>query len=469
MIGAIIGDIVGSRFEWNNHRSKDFDLFGEGCFATDDSIMTVAVAKAVTESGKDYDLLEKNAVKYMVEIGRKYPNCGYGGRFNAWLFADEQKPYNSYGNGAAMRVSACGFAAETQEEVVSLARAVTVPTHNHREGLKGAEATAMVIFWARNGRTKAQIREEVEKLYYKLDFTLDGIRDSYEFNETCMETVPQAIEAFLESNGFEDAIRNAISIGGDSDTVAAITGGMAEAYYGVPSDIRKTAMSYLDKGLREIVVEFEKKYSSTKMYQSVIEFMRKDEENFSAGILYDLLQHSFMTDYSHGHNLKNALKKQGKKEIEELDFSKLSLREIFGALDGIYSKACSLAYPSQMYSTGVFASIADRLEQLDKSPEKGGFDERKYLHIRNLLIAACDASAFKKNRLILDPDEGIITFYAGANNLVKNDVRLNAGSKLETWTYLNAVIKNKWITIYEPEYEHFYIIFPDERMKEFLC
>lgn len=122
-----------------------------------------------------------------------------------------------------------------------------------------------------------------------------------------------------------------------------------------------------------------------------------------------------------------------------------------------------------MYSTGVFAPIAYRLEQLDKSPEKGGFDERKYLHIRNLLIAACDASAFKKNRLILDPHEGIIMVYAGENNLVKNDVRLNAGSKLETWTYLNAVIKNKWITIYEPEYEHFYIIFPDERMKEVLC
>lgn len=122
MIGAIIGDIVGSRFEWNNHRSKDFELFGEGCFATDDSIMTVAVAKAVTESGKDYDLLEKNAVKYMVEIGRKYPNCGYGGRFNAWLFADEQKPYNSYGNGAAMRVSACGFAAEWRKRITAFLR-----------------------------------------------------------------------------------------------------------------------------------------------------------------------------------------------------------------------------------------------------------------------------------------------------------------------------------------------------------
>ena len=122
MIGAIIGDIVGSRFEWNNHRSKDFELFGEGCFATDDSIMTVAVAKAVTESGKDYDLLEKNAVKYMVEIGRKYPNCGYGGRFNVWLFADEQKPYNSYGNGAAMRVSACGFAAEWRKRITAFLR-----------------------------------------------------------------------------------------------------------------------------------------------------------------------------------------------------------------------------------------------------------------------------------------------------------------------------------------------------------
>lgn len=257
MLGAIIGDIVGSRFEWHNIKCKEFELFTPKCEPTDDSIMTLAVAKAIIACGGDYSKLGEQAVYWMRKIGRPYPNCGYGGRFFQWMYAARPQPYGSYGNGAAMRVSACGFAARTLEEAKALSKAVTEVTHNHPEGLKGAEATAVAIYLARTGSSKDEIRAHMAREYYPLDFTLDGIRDSYRFNETCQQTVPQAIEAFLESTDFEDAIRNAISIGGDSDTLAAITGGIAEAYYGVPAAIRDAAMNYLNEDFRAILREFE--------------------------------------------------------------------------------------------------------------------------------------------------------------------------------------------------------------------
>lgn len=266
MIGAIIGDVVGSRFEFNNHRDKDFELFTEDCQATDDSIMTLAVAKAIMEAekiikpsfgGYDFDsdyysLIEKKTIKYMQEIGRKYPNCGYGGMFSKWVFSDDPQPYNSFGNGAAMRISPVGFAARTESEACMLSEVVTGVTHDHDEGIKGAEATAVAIYMAKRGFTKSEIRNRIISNYYSLDFTIDDIRDSYQFNETCQDTVPQAIEAFLESTSFEDAIRNAISIGGDSDTLAAITGAIAEAYYGVPEKLKEKALSYLNDELRFI-------------------------------------------------------------------------------------------------------------------------------------------------------------------------------------------------------------------------
>jgi len=270
MIGAIIGDIVGSRFEFNNHRSNDFELFTEDCSVTDDSIMTLAVAKAIMEAkkiiepslrGQDFDskydsLLESMTIKYMQEIGRKYPNCGYGGMFGRWVFSDNPKPYNGYGNGAAMRISPVGFAAATESEARRLSKVVTATTHNHHEGIKGAEAVVAAIFMARCGFTKSEIRDKIVKNYYPLNFTIDEIRDTYEFNETCQETVPQAIEAFLESTSFEDAIRTAVSLGGDSDTLAAITGSIAEAYYGVPEAIRDKALEYLDEELLKIYEEW---------------------------------------------------------------------------------------------------------------------------------------------------------------------------------------------------------------------
>jgi len=260
MLGAIIGDIVGSRFEWNNIKTKEFDFFNYRCEFTDDSVMTLAIASAILEADGNYNKLSDLTVACMREIGRYYPNCGYGGMFRQWIFSDDMGPYNSFGNGAAMRVSACGFVANTLEEAITLSRMVTEITHNHPEGMKGAEAIAVCVFLAREGKNILEIRDYVNEHYYPMNFTLDGIRDRYQFNETCQETVPQAIMAFLESTGFEDAIRNAVSIGGDSDTLAAITSAIAEAYYGIPTKIRKHALTFLHERLLKILNDFENVY-----------------------------------------------------------------------------------------------------------------------------------------------------------------------------------------------------------------
>jgi type I restriction enzyme M protein len=260
MLGAIVGDIAGSRFEGYGNKTKEFDLFTAECSVTDDSVMTLAVAQAILECGGDWDKLSSAAVRCMRAIGRAYPYVGYGGMFRRWLRSDDPKPYNSYGNGAAMRVSACGFAANSFEEALMLSRRVTEVTHDHPEGIKGAEAVAAAIFLAREGKSISDIRGCIDTHYYPMDFTLDSIRDEYEFSESCQGSVPQALTAFFESEGFEDTIRNAISIGGDSDTIAAIAGGIAEAYYGIPADIRKRALTFLDETLFKILIDFEDLY-----------------------------------------------------------------------------------------------------------------------------------------------------------------------------------------------------------------
>lgn len=260
MIGAIAGDVVGSIYEFDNHRSKKFPLFSKGCFATDDSIMTLAVAKALIEWKRTGERLSDLTVKYMQQVGRPYPGCGYGGRFLQWIYSDNPEPYNSFGNGAAMRVSPVAYVAWSLQEARELSHAVTAVTHNHPEGLKGAEATAVATWMALDGRSKDEIGAYVNQNYYKLDFTIDEIRPTYWFNETCQDTVPQAIQAFLESDSFEDAIRTAISVGGDSDTLATITGAIAGAYYGVPDDIRGEAESYLDSTLYGIYREFRQEF-----------------------------------------------------------------------------------------------------------------------------------------------------------------------------------------------------------------
>lgn len=259
MLGAIIGDIAGSRFEFHNHKSTDFELFTLSCRPTDDSTMTLAVALALLRSGGDRNVLPQAAITAMRELGGKY-RYGYGSSFRRWLFEDDPKPYGSWGNGAGMRVSPCGWAAASLEEALALSDAVTGVTHDHPEGLKGARAIAAAVFLARQGASRDEIRKHIVQQYYALDFTLDEIRPDYRFDVSCQGSVPQAIEAFLESASFEHAIRLAISIGGDSDTIAAMTGAIAGAFYGIPEDIRNDALVFLDEARREILFDFEKKY-----------------------------------------------------------------------------------------------------------------------------------------------------------------------------------------------------------------
>ena len=258
MIGAILGDIIGSRHEFDNIKTKDFELFTPDCGFTDDTVMTCAVAAALMECHGDYTELEKKTVEVMQLIGRQYPDCGYGGMFWRWMFSDQPKPYNSFGNGAAMRVSPVGFIAGNIEQAKELAHKVTSITHNHPEGLKGAEATAVAIVMARQGRTKEEIREVMERDYYTSEYTVDEYRDIIRGHgdETCQVSMPEALQCFYEGESYEDVIRNCISIGGDSDTLAAIAGGIAEAYYGVPEEMKLQLPEYLDERLMNIVEAF---------------------------------------------------------------------------------------------------------------------------------------------------------------------------------------------------------------------
>lgn len=254
MIGAIIGDIAGSVYEWNNIKTKDFPLFSPGCFFTDDTVMTLAVAEGLMNGGSAEAL-----VQAMKKYGRMYPDAGYGGRFSSWLFSEDNAPYNSWGNGSAMRVSAAAWMFDTLSDVEQYAKISAAVTHNHPEGIKGAQATAAAIFLARKGRSKKDIKAYIESKYsYDLSRTLYEIRPDYQFNESCQKTVPEAITAFLESTDFEDAIRNAISLGGDSDTLAAITGSIAGAAYGIPEEIKQKALSILDECLLNVYQRFAK-------------------------------------------------------------------------------------------------------------------------------------------------------------------------------------------------------------------
>ncbi len=254
MIGAVVGDIVGSIYEWDNIKSTEFPLFQDHCFFTDDSVLTVALADAIL-SGESY------AAK-MREYVRRYPDAGYGGHFRAWAKGKLLAPYNSCGNGAGMRISPVGWAYDTLEQVLLRAEEFTAVTHNHPEGIKGGVATAAAIFFGRTGHGKEQIRNRIVELVgYDLSLTCDEIRPGYTFDATAQGTIPQAIIAFLESSDFESAIRLAISLGGDSDTLACITGSIAEAYYGgVPEEIRRQATGFLDAPLLQVTTEFTRKY-----------------------------------------------------------------------------------------------------------------------------------------------------------------------------------------------------------------
>ena len=257
MIGAILGDIVGSRFEFHNHLSKDFEFLHRRCDFTDDTVMTCAVAQALMGSREDWSDLSEKTIEAMQWIGRQFPNCGYGARFIHWMFSKDPQPYGSYGNGSAMRISQVGFAARDVEEAKKLSAAVTKVSHNHPEGMKGAEATAVAIVMARQGKTKNEIRAAMEE-YYDLGTTVEEYRGNCRGHgqETCQVSMPQALVCFFEGESYEDVIRNCISIGGDSDTIAAIAGGIAEAFYGVPEKYQIKAERFLPPVLVQIVLDF---------------------------------------------------------------------------------------------------------------------------------------------------------------------------------------------------------------------
>ena len=254
MKGAIIGDIVGSIYEFHNLKSKDFPLFQPDCRFTDDTVMTVAAGMGLLQAYEsDCDLLEA-LTDSLHDYGNRYPHRGYGGRFRRWLHSPDPQPYNSWGNGAPMRCSPAGMIAATPEKAYELGTYTAAPTHNHPEGMKAAGVTAMLIWQARHGMGLAELRQFAGK-YYDIP-KLDELRPGYSFDVSCMGTMPAVFAAFFESRDFEDAIRNAISVGGDSDTIAAITGSLAEAYYGVPDEIWHRASLYLTDELRDDMARF---------------------------------------------------------------------------------------------------------------------------------------------------------------------------------------------------------------------
>ena len=258
MFGAILGDIIGSAYEFDSHncKSKDFPLFSRRSTFTDDTVMTLAVADALMKVSPedDDDVIRAELVRSMQAIGRHYPYCGYGGRFIGWMFSDHPQPYNSCGNGSGMRVSSVGWFYNDLDTVLRMAKLTADVTHNHPEGVKGAQSIAAAIFLARTGKSKADIKAYVEQQFgYDLDRTCDEIRPTYHHVESCQESVPESIIAFLEGTDYEDVIRTAVSIGGDSDTIADMAGAIAEAFYGVPEELKQECRDRLPEELREIL------------------------------------------------------------------------------------------------------------------------------------------------------------------------------------------------------------------------
>ena len=374
MLGAIIGDIVGSRFEWHNNKSKDFDFLTYRCRPTDDSIMSLAIAKAILNS-KDINEVRTNSVAYMQELGRKYPDAGYGGHFSSWLRSNNPQPYNSWGNGSAMRVSACGFAANSIDEAISLAKATAEVTHNHPEGIKGAVATAVAIYMARTGSNILEIQDYINKHYYKIDFKLDEIRDNYTFDVSCQGSVPQALEAFFESTSFEDAIRNAISIGGDSDTIAAITGGIAEAYYGIPSDIRSHALTFLaDDILIKILTDFENKYPSKVEITTEKSSYAVDTPD-NAKITGNNRSELLTASYEQGKSVEDSINSNAIETTPQYLFQKL-----YAAATVLYGHVEKAAYRTYLIPLLFFKRISDVYdEEIEDAIKEYGVEGAKFM------------------------------------------------------------------------------------------
>ena len=259
MYGTILGDIIGSPYEFDRgNKSKDFPLFSRFSEFTDDTVMAVAVAEAFMDAPEDEAAIRRHLIRAMQKWGHRYPDCGYGVRFNGWLASRNPRPYGSYGNGSAMRVAAVAWLYSDMETVRRMAGISADVTHNHPEGIKGAEATAAAIFLGRTGHSKDEIKAYLEsEFHYDLSRSCDEIRPGYRHVESCQETVPEAITAFLEGNSFEDVIRTAVSLGGDCDTLTAIAGSMAEGFYSVPEELKEECRKRLPADLLEVLDRFD--------------------------------------------------------------------------------------------------------------------------------------------------------------------------------------------------------------------
>ena len=262
MYGAILGDIIGSPYEFDmGDKTKDFPLFSEESYFTDDTVMTIAVAEAFMGTPDDEGVIRHRLIQSMQKWGHRYPGAGYGVRFCDWLESSDPRPYNSWGNGSAMRVSAVAWLFDNLDTVRRMARISADVTHNHPEGIKGAEATAAAIYLGRTGHSKNEIKAYIESEFqYNLSRTCDEIRPNYYHVESCQETVPEAITAFLEGNSFEDVIRTAVSLGGDCDTLTCIAGAIAEGFYGVSDELKQQCKEYLDDALNDILVRFDTEF-----------------------------------------------------------------------------------------------------------------------------------------------------------------------------------------------------------------
>lgn len=374
MLGAIIGDIAGSRFERHNIKTKEFDLLTHKCKVTDDSVMSLAIAKAILLCNKKYDTLSEVSIKCMQDLGRKHPHAGYGGHFSRWLLQNDPQPYNSWGNGSAMRVSSCGHAASSLNEAIDLARKVTMVSHNHPEGIKGAEAVAVAIYMARTGSNLLEIQDYINRNYYKIDFKLDDIREKYDFDVSCQGSVPQALEAFFESTCFEDTIRNAISIGGDCDTIAAIAGSVAEAYYGIPTDIRAHAMSFLDDELLKILTDFENQYPSK------VE-IKTDKSSYSIDTSKDTCvsgsnrSEILTSSYEQGRRAEKSIEASAEETTPQYLFQKL-----YAAATVLYGHVEKAAYRTYLIPLLFFKRISDVYdEETEDAIKEYGVDGAKFM------------------------------------------------------------------------------------------
>ena len=368
MLGAIIGDIAGSRFERINHRSKEFEMFDKRCRLTDDSTMSLAVAKSILDCDGDYETLSCKAVSNMQELGRIYKNAGYGRTFIKWIFSDDPQPYNSFGNGSAMRVGPCGYAAKTLDEARDLSSKVTRISHDHQEGMKGAEVIAAAVFLARTGKSKEEIRAYIQENYYEINFTLDQIRKTYMFDASCQGSVPVALEAFYEATDFEDAIRGAISVGGDSDTIAAMTGAVAEAYFGIPEGLVDSAIEYLDSREMEILYYFEKAYPSKAL----------DEDGEPSRSIFDVLGDAVnkfipagTTKEANGELIGGVSHAWADNEVMQPDFSSFDKRDRSKEAKELIAKTGSdISKTTRKAGKGLFSVAKTVKRTLDHTKEK---------------------------------------------------------------------------------------------------